>query len=113
MKGRNARGLGPTPYFDMVKQDGEDGNIQQLFQFYDAAKRGTLPAVSWVIPNGKYSEHPPALISDGQAYVTGLINAIMQGPDWNSTAIFLAWNAYLYPEGIQVSISTANIHHSI
>ena len=28
-------------------------------------------------------------ISDGQAYVTSLINAVMQGPDWNSTAIFL------------------------
>ena len=25
----------------------------------------------------------------GQAYVTGLVNAIMRGPDWNSTAIFL------------------------
>jgi len=38
------------------------------------------------------SEHPPSLVSTGQAYVTGLINAIMQGPDWNSTAIFLAWD---------------------
>ena len=24
--------------------------------------------------------------------MTGLINAAMQGPDWNSTAIFLAWD---------------------
>ena len=31
-------------------------------------------------------------MSTGQAYVTGLINAIMQGPDWSSTAIFLAWD---------------------
>ncbi len=30
--------------------------------------------------------------SAGQAYVTSLINAAMQGPDWNSTAIFLAWD---------------------
>ena len=28
----------------------------------------------------------------GQAYVTGLINMIMHGPDWKSTAIFLAWD---------------------
>jgi phospholipase C len=47
---------------------------------------------SWVTPNGKESEHPPALVSVGQTYVTGLINAIMQGPDWDSTAIFLAWD---------------------
>jgi phospholipase C len=82
----------PLPWFDTVHQDGELGNIEQLTQFYQAAKRGTLPAVSWITPNGKTSEHPPALISDGQAYVTGLVNAIMQGPNWDSTAIFLAWD---------------------
>ena len=38
------------------------------------------------------SEHPPALVSAGQTYVTSLINSIMRGPDWKSTAIFLAWD---------------------
>jgi len=33
-----------------------------------------------------------ALVSDGQGYTTGLINAIMQGRNWNSTAIFLTWD---------------------
>jgi len=28
----------------------------------------------------------------GQSYVTSLINAVMQSPDWDSTAIFLAWD---------------------
>jgi phospholipase C len=32
------------------------------------------------------------LITAGQTYVTGLINAIMRSPDWNSTAIFLTWD---------------------
>jgi len=82
----------PLPWFDTVHQDGQLGNIQQLTQFYDAAKNGTLPAVSWIAPNGKTSEHPPALVSEGQAYVTGLVNAVMQGPDWDSTAIFLSWD---------------------
>ncbi|HEY7907747.1 MAG TPA: alkaline phosphatase family protein [Thermomicrobiales bacterium] len=82
----------PLPWFETVKQDGQLGNIQDLNHFYDDAKNGNLPAVSWITPNGKTSEHPPALVSDGQAYTTGLINAIMQGPDWNSTAIFLAWD---------------------
>jgi phospholipase C len=45
-----------------------------------------------VIPNDKVSEHPPALVSAGQAWVTGLVNAVMRGPDWNSTAIFLTWD---------------------
>jgi phospholipase C len=82
----------PLPYFDTVKQDDQLGNIQDVSNFYDAAKNGALPAVSWVVPNGNDSEHPPGLVSDGQAYVTGLINSIMQGPDWDSTAIFLTWD---------------------
>jgi phospholipase C len=44
------------------------------------------------MPENAVSEHPPAKISVGQAYVTGLINAVMQSPQWDSTAIFLAWD---------------------
>ncbi len=82
----------PLPQFDTVKKDGQLSNIQDISNFATAAKGGKLPAVSWVVPNGKDSEHPPALVSTGQTYVTSLINAIMQGPDWSSTAIFLAWD---------------------
>jgi phospholipase C len=82
----------PLPAFDTVKQDKQLGNIQEVDQFLAAAKAGTLPDVSWIVPDNTVSEHPPASIKAGQAYVTGLINAIMQGPDWNSTAIFLAWD---------------------
>jgi phospholipase C len=82
----------PLPFFDTVKEDGELKNVQDLKNFYAAAKAGTLPAVSWIAPAQQVSEHPPALISLGQAYVTSLVNAAMQGPDWNSTAIFIAWD---------------------
>jgi len=82
----------PLPNFDTVKQDGQIGNIQDISNFSIAAKNGSLPAVSWVVPNSKNSEHPPALVSTGQAYVTNIINSVMQGPDWSSSAIFLAWD---------------------
>jgi phospholipase C len=82
----------PLPHFQDVHQDGQLGNVQSLSNFFTAARNGTLPAVSWISPNGAVSEHPPGLVSAGQAYVTGLINAIMQSPDWNSTAIFLTWD---------------------
>jgi phospholipase C len=82
----------PLPYFDTVKADHQEGNIKDLSKFYQAAGRGTLPAVAWIAPSQTVSEHPPALITTGQAYVTRLINAIMRGPDWPSTAIFLAWD---------------------
>jgi phospholipase C len=82
----------PLPNFDTVRQNGQLANIQDLSHFRTAAKQGTLPAVSWVVPNDPESEHPPARVSTGQAYVTGLINTVMQGPDWSSCAIFLAWD---------------------
>jgi len=82
----------PLPYFDTVRQDGQLQNIQSVKNFYAAAKAGQLPAVSWVVPSGPVSEHPPGTTSAGQAYVTSLINAVMASPDWNSTAIFLAWD---------------------
>lgn len=82
----------PLAYFDTVKEDHQLGNIQPINNFYQNAREGSLPAVSWVVPTDVVSEHPPASISAGQAYVTGLINTIMKGPDWNSTAIFLSWD---------------------
>ena len=82
----------PLPDFDTVRADHQERNIQSVENFYAAAHRGTLPAVSWIVPSGTVSEHPPARISDGESYVTSLVNAIMRSPDWASTAIFLAWD---------------------
>jgi phospholipase C len=82
----------PLPYFTTVRDDHQLGNIQPLSHFYTAAQSGRLPAVSWIDPSDRVSEHPPALVSVGQSYVTGLINAIMRGPDWSSTAIFVTWD---------------------
>jgi len=96
-----AAGLGRTgvpyiwnvlPGFADVHQDNQTGNVQDLSGFYTAAKAGTLPAVSWIAPQPADSEHPPALVSRGEGYVTSIINAAMQSPDWNSTAIFLSWD---------------------
>jgi phospholipase C len=82
----------PLPFFDTVHHDHELGNIQSVSRFYAAAKNGTLPAVSWVEPSGKVSEHPKSRVSAGQSYVTSVVNAVMRSPDWSSTAIFLAWD---------------------
>jgi|SRR5579884_971324 len=82
----------PLPYFDTVKNDGQLQNITDTSAFFAAAQHGTLPAVSWVIPSLIHSEHPPSKVSDGQAWVTRLVNAVMTSPDWDSTAIFLSWD---------------------
>jgi len=75
-----------------VRADHQLANIAPFRDFLRAARRGTLPAVSWVAPAQSVSDHPPALITRGQAYVTGVVNAVMRSRDWGSTAIFLAWD---------------------
>jgi phospholipase C len=82
----------PLPAFTDVRADGQLKNIKNLSAFYPAAKHGRLPAVSWIMPAQPNSDHPPASIATGQAYVTNLVNTIMRGPDWKSTAIFLTWD---------------------
>jgi phospholipase C len=82
----------PLPNFDTVKEDAQLGNVVALDRFYLDVKNGTLPAVAWVIPDGEVSEHPPSRVSVGQAYVTALINTLMQSSAWESTAIFLTWD---------------------
>jgi phospholipase C len=82
----------PLPLFGDVQADHQLRNIQNLDGYFAAAKAGRLPAVSWVTPNGGDSEHPPASVHQGQAYVTSIINAAMKSPDWSSTAIFLSWD---------------------
>jgi phospholipase C len=85
----------PLTNFTDVKQDGQLGDIQSLTNFYTAVHDQSgckLPNVSWIVPNQYVSEHPPGLISAGQAYVTTLINSIMRSPCWGSTAIFLSWD---------------------
>jgi phospholipase C len=82
----------PLPYCVDVRKDHQLKNIAPTDEFLQRARAGDLPAVSWVIPSGQVSEHPPATVSAGQSYVTHLVNTVMSGPDWSSTAIFLAWD---------------------
>jgi phospholipase C len=85
----------PLPKFTDVKQDGQLGNVQSINGFYTAVHQKPscgLANVAWINPNFAVSEHPPAPLEAGQAYVTTLVNAIMRSPCWGTTAIFLSWD---------------------
>jgi phospholipase C len=85
----------PLPAFREVKSDPTRFvRLVDTADFYDDARAGRLPAVSWIAPSADLSEHPPHSIRTGMAYVTGLVNAIMEGPDWNTTAIFISYDEW-------------------
>ena len=62
-------------------------------QFAVDAANGTLPAVSWVV-TGPMSEHPPNSTCLGENWTVQQLNALMNGPDWNASAVFLTWDDF-------------------
>ncbi len=55
---------------------------------------GALPNVTFVDPAAdiSVSEHPPGDVTAGQAWSMEMIEAIILGPQWPSTAILLTWD---------------------
>ncbi|MBV8333163.1 MAG: hypothetical protein JO192_10540 [Candidatus Eremiobacteraeota bacterium] len=57
-------------------------------------RNGTLPAVSWVIPDFVNSDHPGAQSPTGPSWVASVVNAIGKSRYWDSTAIVVVWDDY-------------------
>jgi phospholipase C len=62
--------------------------------FAEHARAGRLPPVTWVTPRFELSEHPEYSMCHGENWTTEIVNALMEGPEWDSTAIFITWDDY-------------------
>ena len=85
----------PLPGFTSFgERDGFEDNVRPVNEYLASAADGSLPAVTWLAPSSNVSDHPggPSTVKNAMAYVTRLVNAAMEGPDWDSTAIFLTWD---------------------
>ncbi len=83
--------------FDSIKAvryspDWHNNVISPQTQVLLDAKDGTLPAVSWVIPDWTWSDHPSSGSDEGPSWVAAVVNAVGEGPDWKSTAIVIVWD---------------------
>jgi phospholipase C len=63
-------------------------------QFIVDALSGNLPSVSWIVPADNDSDHPPKSSCAGENWTVNQLNAVMQGPDWDSTAVVLVWDDF-------------------
>jgi phospholipase C len=63
-------------------------------QFLLDAQAGHLPAVSWLIQSFEKSEHPPNSVCAGDNQTVEFVNAIMQGPAWNSSVVFITYDDF-------------------
>lgn len=84
----------PLPNFVTVQDNHQLGNIKPMKMFDRAVEKGTLESVVWLTPNGAVSEHPRSKVSDGQAWVTRVVNRIMRSDLWESTVIFVSYDDY-------------------
>jgi phospholipase C len=65
-------------------------------RFRKHALAGRLPDVSYVLPPLVYNDHPAdrRSICAGENWTVRQVNAVMRGPDWNKTAIFITWDDF-------------------
>ena len=53
---------------------------------------GELAEVTWIIPDGAYSDHGIANDGSGPSWVASIVNAIGNSPYWANTAIIITWD---------------------
>jgi phospholipase C len=68
-------------------------HLKDETDFVAAASGGNLPAVSFVKPLGINNEHPGyADLETGEEHVVELIDTLMNGPNWDDTAIIITYD---------------------
>jgi phospholipase C len=89
-----------------------ESNVVGTQNFINSLQNGTLPSISWIMPGSAWAppiypftakpaiwacvtdEHPPGRSDCGMDYVSYLVNAVMNSPYWQSTAIVITWDDY-------------------
>ena len=78
-----------------------DSHFLPLDVFLAQAALGLLPKVAFVDPNFgltgrtlENDEHPPTDIQRGQAFVSRVINAVRNGPNWRDSILFLTYDEH-------------------
>jgi phospholipase C len=106
----NQNGVTWADYFQDAPQGGSflpfsatsiDPHFIPLNFFFAQAAAGALPQVSFVDPNfgltgttSENDEHPPTDIQRGQAYVSQVLNAIRNSPNWPDTVVFITYDEH-------------------
>ena len=73
----------------------QKANNVQSSTFVHDALAGKLPQFSIITPGGqtaKFSEHNKMFMTTGDDWLGQVASAVMNGPDWKSTALFITWD---------------------
>jgi phospholipase C len=70
-------------------------SMSKIDRFFDDAKEGKLPGVCYVEPNYETtSEENPQNIAQGEQFAAKVIEAVMSGPEWESTLLIWTYDEH-------------------
>jgi phospholipase C len=70
-------------------------NIVSIEEFYEDARAGQLPPVCHIEPSYTVNDdHPPHDIQLGQAFLSSIIHAVGQGPQWSRALIVISYDEH-------------------
>jgi phospholipase C len=82
--------------FDAIKvvREGPEWqtNIALETSIFSDISGGTLPTVSWIVPDNPNSDHPGHNHDTGPSWVASVVNAIGESAYWKSTAVVVVWD---------------------
>jgi phospholipase C len=67
-------------------------NIARTNVFFSDVTNGTLPSVSWIVPENPDSDHPGNHSDTGPSWVASIVNAVGASSYWQSTAVVIVWD---------------------
>jgi phospholipase C len=67
-------------------------NVKLQKAIFNDISGGTLPAVSWVVPDARDSDHPGSNSRSGPSWIASVVNAIGESSYWPSTVIVVVWD---------------------
>src|SRR5215469_15476131 len=71
------------------------GKVVKIAEFFTDAAAGTLPNYTLVEPDyGNQSEENPQNIAVGEEFAAQVINAVIDGPAWDRTALLLTYDEH-------------------
>jgi phospholipase C len=95
-KGKSGYGWAVCPTFADCLYTNQANNMVPANNVVTDAQNGTLPNFSFLMPSsgpsGPTSQHNGTSMAVGDNWIGQVISAIENGPDWDSTAIFLTWD---------------------
>jgi len=91
--GRGAYQWAICPTFAECLNGPQAGNaIPSTDQFIADAQAGSLPNLAVILPGVTNSQHNDFSMLAGDNFIASVANAVMSGPEWSSTAMFITWD---------------------